>query len=285
MTAAGEPFDYPNPIVDILLSPEVEPPWLIKDMLLQGTLVCLAGEPAAGKSFVSYTLGMAIAAGVSALSGIVPAAPPRRVLYFDQENSPHNRDKYLKRSWLGLVDDHGTPPDVAMLHDYFIPVNFRLGGPDWDYEAARFIDHFEPQLVVFDTAASAFGIQDENDNAEAARVIERIRHLMTHTNPMLTAMVLKHASTTVQQGGRRKMRGATMWQSLADQVVFQVRAQGRPPTKKGKGLFITKLLPDKNRAYGLTDRVRIIPSWTDEAHTGLVLEAKLEDGDDEEDDG
>lgn len=282
MSNDDDTFDWTSPLLDILHAPDVEPDWLIKDLMLQGTLVIIAGEPAAGKSYVSYTLGMAVASGVSALSGIVPAADPRKVVYFDQENSPQNRDKYITRSWHGLVDTHGALPDDVVLYDNFFPVSFRLGGPDWDDEARRFIDHFQPHLVVFDTAASAFGIADENDNAEASRVIERIRHLMTRTNPMMTAVVLKHAKTQTEEGGRRRIRGATMWQSLADQVMFQVRSQGRPPTKRGKGLHITKLVPDKTRAYGLTDTIKIIPSWTDEAHTGLMLEGKIEDNEGEE---
>lgn len=66
-----------------------------------------------------------------------------------------------------------------------------------------------------------------------------------------------------------------MWQSLADQVMFQVKSQGRPPTKRGKGLHITKLVPDKTRAYGLVDTIKIVPSWTDEEKRGLMLEAQI----------
>lgn len=283
MSDDNDDFDWTSPLLDILHAPDVEPDWLIKDLMLQGTLVILAGEPAAGKSYVSYTLGMAVASGVSALSGIVPPAEPRRVVYFDQENSPQNRDKYITRSWHGLVDNTGSLPDDVVLYDHFYPVSFRLGTEDWDDEAMRFIDRFEPHMVVFDTAASAFAIADENDNAEASRVIGRIRHLMTRTNPMMTAVVLKHANSTLENG-RRRIRGATMWQSLADQVMFQVRSQGRPPTKRGKGLHITKMVPDKTRAYGLTDTIKIIPSWTDEAKTGLMLEAKIEEHNEGEDD-
>lgn len=267
MSAATE-FD--NPIRSILAAEDADPEWLIKDLLLQGTLVCLAGEPGAGKSLVSYTLALAKASGWSALSGLVPEGPPERVVYFDQENSPQNRNKYITRSWWGLADSHGLPPDADLLEENFIPVHFHLGAADWFDVAADFISHFQPRLAVFDTAASCFDIEDENNNAEAARVLKQLRQLMTVTDPPLTVLVLKHAKSTVGKGERRKMRGATMWQSLADQVMFQVRCQGRP--RKG-GLQLTRLVPDKTRAYGLTEEIFITPSYTDEAKTGLLLEA------------
>lgn len=264
-------FSFENPILEILYQEEREPEWLIPDLLLQGTLVCLAGEPGAGKSYVSYTLGLALASGCSALSGLVPPGEPRRVVYFDQENSQQDRDRYITRSWWGLADNRGRTPDAGLLHENFIPVHFRLGGEDWFDVAAEFIEHFQPRLMVFDTAASVFNIESENDNAEAAQVIKKVRQLMAMSDPPISALVLKHAKTQVEKGGKRRMRGATMWQSLADSVMFQVRCQGRP--RKNSGLSLTRLVPDKTRAFGLDSTIYITPSYTDDRKTGLLLEA------------
>lgn len=283
-------LEYSNPILDILTAEEAEPDWLIPNLLLRGTLTCLAGEPAAGKSYISYTMALAAASGSPALSGLVPAGPPRTCLYFDQENAEQERNKYLTRSYNGLTDLNGTEPDLVQLVDHFIPVHMRLGGEDWFDVAAEFIEHFCPEWMVFDTAASVFNIADENSNAEAAQVVKKIRQLMAMGNPTISALVLKHAKTQTEKGGRRRMRGATMWQSLADNVMFQVRHVGRPK----KGLHLTRLEPDKTRAFGLPQTIYITPSYTDDRKSGLMLEASyvasrehrkdVEDADDDDDD-
>lgn len=260
---------YVNPIVDILLAPECDPEWLVPDLLLQGTMSCYAGEPGTGKSYVTYTLGLALASGCPALSGVIPAGPPRRVVYFDQENSPQDRNKYITRAWHGLAAANGTPPDPAVLVEHFFPVHFRLGDAQWFDTAAAFVEHFQPALMVFDTAASCFDVESENDNAEAAKVVRQLRQLMALTDPVATCLVLKHAKSLLEKGGKRRMRGATMWQSLTDQTMFQVRGAGRP---RKHGLQLTRIEPDKSRAFGLTQPIFISPTYTDDRKTGLRLD-------------
>jgi hypothetical protein len=272
-------FDPTNPIVDILVGDDEEPPWLVPEMFLQGNLICLGGEPGAGKSYVSYTIGLAIAAGCKALSGIVPNGEPRRVLYFDDENSQADRNKYLKRSWTALmqgVSDEKRLTYLERLQDNFWPVHYHLGGDDWPERVEEWIDFMNandtpPHVMVFDTAASCFDIQDENNNAEASKCIKVLRHLMGMGDPVITALVLKHAKIRSDRG-RRTLRGAKAWIGMADSVMFQVKAAGRP---RKDGLSLTRLEPDKTRAFGLSQPIYITPSYTDEARSGLQLDASF----------
>lgn len=256
-----------NPITDILLGDETPPDWLIPDFLLQGAMVLMAGAPGAGKSYISYTIGLAVASGIEALSGIIPAAPPRKVVYFDQENSEQDRNKYLRRSYFGL-ERHGVKPDPFILEETFWPVHYELGDDDWPEKASRWIEHVKPHLIVFDTATPCFNIEDENNNAEATRTIKLVRDLMDLTDPVATSIILKHERTRVDKG-KRTIRGAKAWQGAADGVMFQCKLPGRPTS----GLTRTRLEPDKTRAYGLTQTIYITPSWTDDAKSGLVLAA------------
>lgn len=258
---------YENEIVDVLHAEEQDPEWLIPDLLLQGSMVCLAGEPGAGKSYVSYTMGLAVATGIAALDGIVPPGKPKTVIYFDQENSRQDRDKYLRRSWHGLARN-GKLPDVGLLLKHFHPIHFALGDDDWADVAAEYIELLCPQLVIFDTATPCFNIADENDNAEAVREIKKIRALMMLADPVAAAIVLRHAKIAIEKGGRRTMRGAKSWHNAADGIMYQVKGTGRP---RKDGLSLTRLEPDKTRAYGLSRIVYITPEWTDEERTGLVL--------------
>lgn len=260
-------FSYDNPIVDILTAEDVEPDWVVPNIIASGSMIILAGEPGTGKSYMSYTMSLAIAAGVSALSGLIPAGDCRRVVYFDEENGDQDRHKYLKRSFLGLGGVEALGYDNLL--DNFLPVAFHLGGDDWIDRCAEFVEFWQPHLLVFDTATPCFNIQDENANAEATQAMKGIRHLMRMTDPVASALVLKHAKVRVD-GGRRMLRGAKAWQSGADGVLFQVKAAGRP---RNDTLSLTRLISDKVRAYGLPQTVYITPEWTDAKRNGLKLHA------------
>lgn len=256
-----------NPIVDILSGEEQPPEWLIPDLFLQGSLVCLAGEAGAGKSYISYMLALAMAGGLPMFGGLFPASEPKRVLYFDEENGRQERDKYLRRAYNGLLAQ-GHEVDMLKLHDNFWPAHFELQqSNEWQVNAEDLIRQMQPHCLIFDTATPAFQIEEENDNSEAQRVIKDIRTLMAITDPVTMALVLRHAKMSVK-GGKRTMRGAKAWHSAVDAVLFQVKAQGRP--RKG-GLNLTRLEPDKVRAYGLRDPIYITPEWTDKDQNGLSL--------------
>ena len=261
--------DYENPIVDILTAEETPPDWLIPEMFLQGGFYCLAGESGAGKSYVSYTMALAIASGVPALNGIVRAGSPKRVLYFDDENSGQDRDKYLRRAWQGLKAQNHKEPPLGHLLLNFWPLSFALGGEDWPQVVSEWVERLRPHVMVFDTANACFNIEDENHNAEAGAAIKAVKRVMRETQPTSSAIVLKHAKTRTEKGQVRTVRGAKIWKDQSDGMLFQVKAGGRP---RKDGLSLTRLIPDKIRAYGLQRSVYISPRWTDEARNGLVLE-------------
>lgn len=238
--------------------------------------MCLAGDAGSGKSYISYTLGLAIAAGVPALGGLVPRQEPKRVVYFDEENSTQDYQKYLRRSFYGLIAHNGgEEPDEASLLANFWPVHFALGGVDWVECAAQWVRYVQPHLIVVDTATPACNIEDENDNAEATRAMKAIRQLMALSEPTATALILRHAKMRTEKGGARTMRGAKAWKSGTDASLFQIRAAGRP---RRDGLALTRLEPDKVRAYGLAQTIYITPRWTDIKRTGLALEGSYKAG-------
>lgn len=256
-----------NPIIDILCADDEEVNWLIPRVFAQGALVCFAGEPGAGKSQISYIMALAMASGCAAFSGIIPAGEPRRVLYFDEENSAQDRNTYLRRAWKGLAHENGTEPDLGLLQENFWPMHFILGDDDWKDIAAHCIEQVQPHAMFFDTATPAFNIVDENSNSEATMALKALRELMAMTDPIATAIVLKHARVRTQKG-RRMMRGAKAWQGSADSVIFQVKATGRP---RKDGLSLTRMYPDKTRAHGLSEPVFFSPRYVDGDRRGVLL--------------
>lgn len=249
-----------NPILDDLFgeAPEVE--WLVPDMLTRGSLIALAGLPGVGKSYLSYYISMALATGTDILDK--PINNTVKILYFDQENSRSDRVKYERRCYYGL-----DKPDKDLLNKNFWSRSFELGDKDWIKMAKDRIEEIQPDLIFFDTATPCFRIEDENDNAEAARIIDAIRRLMNvaKTNP--TAVVLKHAKILPDNGGYT-LRGAKAWEGQVDGIIYQTTTPGRPRTD---GLKNTQLVPGKTRAFGLSNTIKIVPEWIDDEKTGLRL--------------
>lgn len=267
-----------NDIVDILTAEDQPPEWLIPEMVTQGSMVTLVGESGAGKSYVSYTMALAIAAGLKAFTGIIPRGAAKRLVYFDDENSVQDRDKYLRRAWTGICAQNGIKTEssahLKLLKANFWPLSFQLGHDEWPDVVSMWMSRLRPHSLVFDTANACFNIEDENSNAENGKAIKRIKSLMRQEAdeqyPVASAIVLKHAKTRTDKGQVRTVRGAKIWKDQSDSVLFQVKAGGRP---RKDGLSLTRLIPDKVRAYGLQRSIYITPRWTDDKRSGLVLDA------------
>jgi RecA-family ATPase len=262
-------LDETNDIVEILSAPDSDPDWLVPNLWLQGAMICLAGEAAHGKSCLCYTIMLALAAGEPTLSGIIPAGEPKRVLYFDEENGKQDREKYIRRAYQGLIAQNKREPDLALLHQNFWAVGARLGQEGWEETVEEWVEYVRPHVMIFDTGSPCFNLDQENDNSEASKTVKKLRRLMLLTDPVATSIVLRHAKVRTMKGGRRQMRGASAWQGAVDGVMFQVRAPGRP--RKG-GLYLTRLEPDKTRAWGLNQTIYITPYYTDEEKSGLYLD-------------
>lgn len=267
-----------NPIVDYLTGEEQPPDWLIPNLIAQGAAVVIAGERGAGKTHVLLTLMLAIAAGHKALSGLVPEGEPKRVVYFNQENSLQDIRRYLRESFNGLggLKTKRNPDglDLDLLQDNFWLVQRHLGGDDWEDRAAEWVDFVQPHVMAFDTATPCFNLADENDNAEANRAMEAVRRLCERTKEesarIASAAILKHAKTRTEKGQKLRTRGATHWEGSADSVLYQVRAQGRPKTTGPRRISRTRLVDGKVRAYGLPSTIYITPEWTRDGN-GLIL--------------
>lgn len=268
-----------NDIVDILEGEEEKPRWCVPGLLAAGQFMAMIGESGAGKSYLTYVQGLSVAAGLSSLSGwIGKPDEPKTVLYFDDENSVIDRNKYLRRVWNGQLVAHKVKRDTERhaelldnLNRNFRAFSFVLGNDEWPETLERYVEQFEPDLVVFDTANSCFAIENENDNAEAIGAIRTVKRILQSLDKAAAALALKHQKTfhAHDKGDVRQMRGAKVWKDASDSTVFMIKSTGR---KRVDGLVRTRLEPDKVRAFGLGQTIYITPSWTDSLKTGLLLE-------------
>lgn len=235
--------------------------WLIPNFIPRGSLIALAGEPGAGKSFVAYTLSLALATGTPFLG--IPLEC-KRILYFDQENSRPDCTQYLRWAWNGL----GQPP-LELLSTNLTIAPFILGTKQWATTAAAYVQLHQPDLIIFDTTTPAFAIEDENDNGEATRAINGLRSLQGLVSVAPAIIALKHAKVK-PDGGGYTLRGAKAWEGAVDSVVYQIKNAGAP---RADGLRSTHLEPSKTRAFGLRESIKIDPQWVN-GKAGLKLNRK-----------
>lgn len=246
---------------EVLSHKVVEPKWIVRDMLPQGTMVLLAGEAGAGKSTLCYAMAYAVALGLPFLGF---KTEPTRVLYFDEENGEPDWLQYNQWAYVGL----GSPSlpeldaQLRLEREYFVK--------GWKFAMATALKEHKPGLIVIDTANSAFHIQDENDNAEANRIINDLKRIRIDAGvPHATFLVLKHEKQRDDMAHRRTIRGAKVWLGAFDQTLYHVIAPGAKRRKDGTRK--TVLEPDKLRAFALKRAVGIDPAWTDTEPKGLIL--------------
>jgi RecA-family ATPase len=246
----------------ILLRQAVEPNWIVKDMLPRNTSVLLAGEAGAGKSFLSYTLAYCVAAGLPFLGH---QTFPTNVLYFDEENGEPDFLQYNRWVWAGL-----GCPSVELL-DQRLRIEHGSLTAGWKNVMSGAIKDWRAGLVIIDTATPAFGIKDENDNAEANEIMRLLR-LYRRAGSDTTFLILKHEKMNDDVSHRRTIRGAKAWLGAADQVLYHVVGRGR---RRKDGLRKTRLIPDKMRAFGLRQPLVLDPQWREGEAKGLILNATI----------
>jgi len=252
----------------VLTSEEREPDHIVAEFIYQGQVLVFAGEPGVGKSFFMYSMAMCIASGLRFLGKPTAHGP---VLYFDEENSRPDLEAYLRRTWRGL----GEPP-IENMKDNLIIEHFMLakhGRKRFEYMAKR-AEAVRPLLTVIDTATPVCDVKDENDNAEATRIIGHLRVVHEAAGPANSMIILKHAKieSDPEHEGRRTIRGAKAWLGALDGSMYHVIPPGQP---RKDGLRNTQIIQDKIRAFGLRDALKIAPEWTgDEGSRGIKLNLK-----------
>jgi hypothetical protein len=190
-----------------------EPPdWLIKGLLPKRGVCCLGGQSGAGKTFIAVELAVRLASGqpffgrrtrerigVLILVGEGMATLPDRILaakYGTQEAPLPIAYASITKAVKDNHDADAIVKIIGRVRDYLMAAfDVRLG------------------LVIFDTLTAIFDVDDENDNAKAARCLRIMQRIERQLGTAI--LVVHHYGKTAETG----LRGASAWRAGFDNVL------------------------------------------------------------------
>lgn len=220
--AAAAEADHPLArCIDLDSAPK--PPRMVIPGVVQAGVVVIAGAQGTGKTTVLVPLSM-IAAGLHGERD--PLAPRhwRHVVYISED------DAQVQRIALGVLRHAGLGIDSATVRERFhlvaakrlSPDEVAAVGPILRERFTRTVAGVElPPLVVFDTKSAIIDIDDENSNAEAARIVSLFKQQFDGLPLWIVGHVAK-ALTARKDVQGLSTRGAGAIEADAHQTVFLV---------------------------------------------------------------
>jgi hypothetical protein len=187
------------------------PRWIIKDVLPESGIGFIGGQSGAGKSFLAVDLALAIAtgegasffgkpvrrrAGVAIIAAEGAAGMPSRI---EAARGHRNAAKGLPIAFAASSGDLMQAGAIESLIAQLRDVGLRF-----EAEGSRL------GVVIIDTLAAAFGLKDENSNAEAAQVMRALQSVATELNVIVIAV--HHYGKSAETG----LRGASAFRAGAD---------------------------------------------------------------------
>ena len=202
-----------------------QPRWLVKGVLPQSGVALLAGQYAAGKTFVAVDLGLSVCLGQKFLEKRTQAGG---VLFAAAEGAGEVELR-VEAARAGKFRD-GVKGEIPFLVADCPSGVEQQGVFVWLENAIKAAKNdctkkfgTELRLVVIDTLAAAFGIEDENANAEAARIMRRLADLGNRYDVLITPVT--HMGKNADSG----VRGASAYGAGAD-AILSVLATTNPQT-------------------------------------------------------
>lgn len=187
------------------------------DGFLSDEIFAIAGAPGTGKSSMLFQLAMAAAHLCPADYELKPILR-RKVVYLTEDARQAENIIYAMKKWGGVT---ATSDEM---HDWFSVIEVRRIKPEyleafieWKVSEKTVIQEGEngrkvgvPPLIVFDTAAATFDLENESDNSEVSDAISHVKHACSTNNTPL--WIVAHSSKAQRNDTEDiQIRGASAW--------------------------------------------------------------------------
>ena len=235
------------PSLNDLLSADLPEPEEILCGLHRGEVAGLVAVTNYGKSTLLFNTSLAIAAGEICLPLTPIASKPRRILYIDCESPAPTLQADIRTMLHNISNTELACENFIVVVDATIldqPLN--LGRRDHFNIVLALAKLYSVDLVIIDTAASAFELQDENSNAEVTRrVMSPLKKLAREAN---CAVIFTHhigKSNETQMGeGSYRGRGASAFGALS-RAIYTLEKEAT----KGEGYVVLSCPKSKGNSF------------------------------------
>lgn len=251
--------DEQHPLTKTIdLTAEVLPPkWILPQFIAEG-IVLIAGGHGVGKTTALLPLAMA-AGGLH--ENDYPLAPAhwRHVVYITEDVS---QAKLIINGWMNEAGlNHADLVErvhlVEALRDH--PMSVVRVGQHYKENYTRTINTTTgvvelPPLVVIDTMAATFALENENDNAEASTLIAALKQRFRLPLWIVGHVSKGDLSKDGLKGNNPSLRGASAFEADANQVLYLTKeADDSRWLVRGKSRFESKwhelLIETSSRSY------------------------------------
>jgi hypothetical protein len=178
--------------------------WLVPNLLPSAALTFLVGRPNIGKSFVAVDIASCIATGRPYQGRDVTAG---KVLYISGEGTGRLASRF--EAWAEYHEQNFQ----TIMNNVQVATRVALASRDGMRQVAE--RAAEADLIVIDTLATVSGIEDENDAALSAGVMNAAMAL----NPDAAVLVLHHPNKSTELEKSPVMRGSGALAGRADVVI------------------------------------------------------------------
>ncbi|HNT54031.1 MAG TPA: AAA family ATPase [Anaerolineaceae bacterium] len=203
--------------------------WLVNGLLLAGGINLIAGEPAAGKSFLMLDLALGITQTGTAWNNF--PVERGRVLYFYLDGSPRGMKTRLER----LCAGKGVLPPTDLLID-FSPLDLRQ--PSTSAVLRQTIKKSGISVIVFDVLARFMPGADENAVSDVSPVMGTLRDVATNTNA--SVVIIHHLNKGVGTALWSRIRGSSDILAAVDTALIVTYGENRISSPR-------RVIPEKNR--------------------------------------
>lgn len=165
-------------------------PWVIEGFIASGEVHCFAGQPGVGKTTLFAALALVVAGYGRQLGSDLPNDRPRRVLVVSEHVGQFETLLY------GFCASYALPADelkerVLLYHAARLTLS-ELQGELRHVIRQHKAAGEEPPLVILDTAAASFELEDENDNAAVGAMLAELKHVVLATGAPV--WIIAHAA-------------------------------------------------------------------------------------------
>jgi len=186
-------------------------PWLVRELIQEGTTVLMVGETQSYKSFLALDLALAIAAGCETFG----AKPLQGPTFYAALEGLHGIKGDRRRAWCIAREIEG-PPDF-----YALPAPPVASSAECEefIEQVRLCcdarpDHRRPRLIVLETANKIMGGMDENSARDAGTLVKLCDELVRVFG--CAVLMIHHKSDKV---GAAEVRGSSAFQAGFDTLL------------------------------------------------------------------